>query len=42
MAAFAPPQEPTESPSMKTEITTDSTGVMTPKEANARRVQTTW
>ena len=36
-----PAQEPTASPSMKTDSTTDSTGVMMPNDANAMRVQTT-
>src|SRR5262245_40128772 len=33
--AFPPPQAPKESPSMKTEMTTDRTGVMMPKDAKA-------
>src|SRR6266436_2340715 len=37
-----PAQAPRDKPSMKTEITTDSTGVMMPKAAKAKRVQTTW
>ena len=36
-----PAQEPNDSPSMNTERTTESTGVMIPNEANAIRVQTT-
>src|SRR5262249_55725888 len=35
-------QEPRASPSINTEITTDSTGVMMPNDANASRVQITW
>jgi hypothetical protein len=33
---------PIASPSMKTDKTTESTGVMIPNEANASRIQTTW
>ncbi len=41
-AANRPPaHDPSDSPSMNTEITTESTGVMIPKDANASRVQTT-
>ena len=35
-----PNQAPTDSPNMKTESTTERTGVMIPNEAKARRVQT--
>jgi hypothetical protein len=36
-----PAQEPTANPSMKTDSTIESTGVMIPNEAKAIRVQTT-
>jgi hypothetical protein len=35
-------QEPIASPAIKTEITTDNNGVMTPKAVKARRIQTIW
>src|SRR6185503_8012788 len=34
--------DPSARPSMNTEITTETTAVMMPNEANARRTQTTW
>ena len=36
-----PSHDPTASPAMKTDSTTDSTGVMIPNDANAMRVHTT-
>ena len=35
-------QDPSARPAIKTETTTESTGVTTPKLANARRIQTVW
>src|SRR6266436_4412555 len=37
-----PAQDPRATPTIKTEITTESTGVMIPNAAKAIRVQTTW